>query len=81
MNPDYDPTRLHHTPNGFRNSADTPRKSSADFFRWQRERRDLVIPPPRADLSAVTPDLDFIRANRSEFALTWIGHATALVQL
>jgi L-ascorbate metabolism protein UlaG (beta-lactamase superfamily) len=81
MNPDYDPAKRHHTPSGFRNTADTPQKTTAEFFRWQRERRDLVIPPPLADLSAVAPDLQYIHGNRSEFAVTWIGHATALVQL
>jgi L-ascorbate metabolism protein UlaG (beta-lactamase superfamily) len=81
MNPDYDPSRPHHTPEGFRNTANTPRKTTAEFFRWQRERRDLVIPPPQADLSVVKPDLAFIRSNRSEFAVTSIGHATALVQV
>jgi len=81
MNPDYDASKPHHTPDGFRNTANTPRKTTAEFFRWQRERRDLVIPPPQADLSVVKPDLAFIRSNRTEFAVTWIGHATALVQL
>lgn len=81
MNPDYDASKPHHTPLGFRNTADTPRKSAAEFFRWQRERRDLVIPTPRADLAVAEPDLGFIRSNRTEFAVTWIGHATALVQL
>jgi L-ascorbate metabolism protein UlaG (beta-lactamase superfamily) len=81
MNPDFDPSKAHHTPTGFRNTADTPRKSSAEFFRWQRERRDLVIPPPQADLSCVPADRDYLRTNRTEFTVTWIGHATALVQL
>jgi L-ascorbate metabolism protein UlaG (beta-lactamase superfamily) len=81
MNPDYDPCKAHHTPTGFRNTADTPPKTSAEFFRWQRERRDLVIRPPQVDLSTVPPDLPFLRSNRSDFAVTWIGHATALVQL
>ena len=81
MNPDYDASKPHHTPDGFRNTANTPRKTTAEFFRWQRERRDLVIPPPQTDLSVVKPDLAFIRSNRTEFAVTWIGHATALVQL
>jgi len=81
MNPDYDPGKAHHTPRGFRNTANTPQKTTAEFFRWQRERRDLVVPPPTADLSVVRPELDFIGTNRSQFAVTWIGHATALVQL
>jgi L-ascorbate metabolism protein UlaG (beta-lactamase superfamily) len=81
MNPDYDASKPHHTPTGFRNTAITRRKSSAEFYRWQRERRELVIPPPRADLSTVTAELGFIRGNRERCAVTWIGHATALVQL
>ena len=81
MNPDYDASKPHHTPQGFRNTAPTPQKTSAEFFRWRRERRDLVVPPPVADLSPVKPDLRFIHANRDAFAVTWIGHATALVQL
>ncbi len=83
MNPYFDPARPHHRPQGFQNidrAAWMPR-ASGDFFRWQRERRQLSIPAPLADLSPVTPDLAFIRANRSAFAVTWIGHATALVQL
>jgi L-ascorbate metabolism protein UlaG (beta-lactamase superfamily) len=81
MNPDYDPARPHHTPQGFRNTAPTSGKTTAEFFRWQRERRTLVIRPPTVDLSAVVPDLEFIRNNRVDFAATWIGHATVLVQL
>jgi L-ascorbate metabolism protein UlaG (beta-lactamase superfamily) len=83
MNPYYDATRPHHRPDGFQNidpAARMPRPFG-DFLRWQRERRKLTIPAPAADLSVVVPDLDYIRANRSEFAVTWIGHATALVQL
>lgn len=81
MNPYYDPDKAHHTPQGFRNTARTSGKTTAEFFRWQRERRNLVIPAPTADLAAVAADLEFIRTNRSDFAVTWIGHATALVQL
>ena len=81
MNPYYDPDKAHHTPQGFRNNARTSGKTTAEFFRWQRERRNLVIPPPAADLAAVVADVEFIRTNRIDFAVTWIGHATALVQL
>jgi L-ascorbate metabolism protein UlaG (beta-lactamase superfamily) len=83
MNPHYDATKPHHRPQGFQNidpAAWMPR-AFGDFVRWQRERRQLVIPAPTVDLATVTPDLEFIHGNRSEFAVTWIGHATTLVQL
>lgn len=83
VNPYYDASKPHHRPDGFQNIDPAARMPRAfgDFIRWQRERSDLQIPAPSADLSVVPAELDFIRANRSEFAVTWVGHATALVQL
>jgi L-ascorbate metabolism protein UlaG (beta-lactamase superfamily) len=83
VNPYYDPSKPHHRRDGFQNidpAAWMPR-AFGEFVRWQRERSDLQIPAPSADLSVVPAELDFIRANRSAFAVTWIGHATALVQV
>ncbi|HSF48643.1 MAG TPA: MBL fold metallo-hydrolase [Burkholderiales bacterium] len=37
--------------------------------------------PLRLDLSPVAPDLAFLRANRSQPAVTWIGHSTVLMQM
>lgn len=81
MNPDYDATKPHHTPQGFRNTAPTRHKSFSEFRRWQRERRKLDIPAPKVDLSVVPPDLSFIQGNRKQFAVTYIGHATVLIQI
>ncbi|MGH6609014.1 MAG: MBL fold metallo-hydrolase [Burkholderiaceae bacterium] len=81
MNPHYDASKAHHTPVGFRNTAPTRNKSTTEFLRWQRERWSLDIAAPRVDLSPVQPDLAFIRSNRTQFAVTYIGHATVLVQL
>ena len=83
VNPYYDPAKPHHRPDGFQNldpAAWMPR-SFGEFFRWQRERAALQIPPPRLDLSPLAPDLGFIRSRANHFAVTWIGHATALVQI
>jgi L-ascorbate metabolism protein UlaG (beta-lactamase superfamily) len=83
MNPYFDAAKPHHRPGGFQNidpAAWMPRPFG-DFVRWQRERSSLVIPVPTQDLSVLAPDLEFIRSNRSVFAVTWIGHATALVQV
>ena len=82
-NPYYDPQKAHHTERGFRNSdptAITPRPLG-DFLRWQRERWSLEIPPPKTDLSANVPDLGYIQKNRSDCAVTLVGHATVFVQI
>lgn len=81
MNPYYDATKRHHTPEGFRNTAQTSNKSFGEFLRWQRERRQLDISAPKVDLSVVPPDLPFIQGNRTQFAVTYVGHATVLVQI
>lgn len=47
---------------------------------WQRARRRLPR-PPHAPIRGVAPDLDYLHTNRSEPAFTWIGHASALLQM
>lgn len=51
-----------------------------DVLQWQRERRkktkDLSWRVPRAEA-----DVPRLQANRSKYALTWIGHSTFLIQL
>ncbi|HYM47349.1 MAG TPA: MBL fold metallo-hydrolase, partial [Burkholderiaceae bacterium] len=81
MNPDYDASKAHHTRAGFRNTAPTRSRTTGDFVRWQRERSQRDIPAPKIDLSVVAPDLAFVQGNRKQFAVTYIGHATTLVQL
>lgn len=83
VNPYYDPAKPHHRPEGFQNvdpNAVMPRPFG-DFVRWQRERFSLDIAPPKMDLAPVAPDLALIRADSNHFAVTWIGHSTALVQI
>ncbi len=82
-NPYYDPARPHHRPDGFRNldpAAQMPRPFG-EFFRWQRERASLDIAAPKTDLSALVPDLGFLRGRSNHFSVTWVGHATALLQI
>jgi N-acyl-phosphatidylethanolamine-hydrolysing phospholipase D len=47
---------------------------------WQRARQRLPRPPQQPILG-ITPDLGFLHANRSVPAFTWIGHASALLQV
>jgi N-acyl-phosphatidylethanolamine-hydrolysing phospholipase D len=83
VNPYYDASKPHHTRSGFRNldpGGDVP-KGFSDFLRWQWDRLGLEIPAPKMDLSAVVPDFAVVRSAANHFSVTWIGHATALVQI
>ena len=77
---------LHHTPRGFRNNyVVSVTKSLGEVVRWQLQRLRAGLPPaPRVPTPCQTADLEFIRRNARPHqmvpALTWIGHATTLVQ-
>ena len=77
----------HHTTDGFRNNyIDSVTKSLGDLLRWQWQRiRDHLPPEPTLPTPRVDADLGFIRRNalagaHMDPAVTWIGHATMLVQ-
>ena len=81
------PPKSHHTPKGFRNNyIGTVTKSLGDLLRWQLQRvRDGLPPKPQLTTPQVAADLDFLRRNALAGAdmtpaVTWIGHATMLVQ-
>jgi L-ascorbate metabolism protein UlaG (beta-lactamase superfamily) len=83
VNPYYDASKAHHQPHGFRNidpQAVVPRPFSM-FLRWQWDRLGLDIPAPKMDLTPLQPDVAWLKASANHFAVTWIGHATALVQI
>lgn len=50
---------------------------------WDFWRDGGAIPPPGgyAAVPVLLPDLDYLRANRSDTTATWVGHATVLFQL
>lgn len=76
------PLPAHHTPGGFRNSCPGG-WGRASFWRWQQERwRNGVprIPPGGWHFPNVQPDVHWLATNRRESSLTWIGHATFLLQ-
>jgi N-acyl-phosphatidylethanolamine-hydrolysing phospholipase D len=81
-NPYFDPSRPHHTADGFRNNhIGTVDKSLADLMRWRwRAYRDELPPAPQNPVQSVPPELAALQANRTAPSVTWIGHATALVQ-
>jgi N-acyl-phosphatidylethanolamine-hydrolysing phospholipase D len=73
------PAKAHHTPTGFKNNyAQQVNKSFGDFIRWQWESwgidKTASSPAP-----SVTADVAQLTSPASP-TVTWIGHATALVQ-
>ena len=79
--------KFHHTPKGFRNNyIESVTKSVGDLLRWQTERiRNHLPPKPQLPTPQISADLGFIRRNAAAGtqmipAVTWIGHATMLVQ-
>jgi N-acyl-phosphatidylethanolamine-hydrolysing phospholipase D len=86
VNEDYNATKRHHRPDGFQNNyTDATDKSRSDLIRWQWERTRAGLPkPPEKPTPVVAPDMKFVSANQGaaqEPAITWIGHATMLVQM
>lgn len=96
MNPYYNASKPHHTPDGFKNNyINTVDKSIADLARWQLDRLQKGLPPaPKTATATVPADVAAIHANAQtpvhpahqtqqatmQPAITWVGHATMLVQ-
>ena len=83
----YRADRAHHHPEGFRNVAEPfATKGLAEVLRWRWNASRQGLPlPPSAPVPTQAPDLDFLHRNATAGAgmapaVTWIGHATALVQ-
>ena len=82
-----DPAKPHHTAQGYQNNySGNVDKPFSQLLRWQADRIKNNLPPdPKTPTPTVKPDLAFIHANtRTSVAMvpavTWIGHASALVQ-
>lgn len=80
-NPNYDPAKPHHTEDGFRNLHYDDGKGLAAFLKWRWEKLHKDIPGPEAyDFPVLPVDQEALRANNDRASLTWIGHATFLIQ-
>ncbi|SNS68351.1 L-ascorbate metabolism protein UlaG, beta-lactamase superfamily [Noviherbaspirillum humi] len=82
-NPYFDPAKPHHTETGFRNNY-MQGPIGGSFLTWQWERLTEGLPKPPANgyrFPLDKPDIAWLKANRSETTLTWIGHASTLLQL
>jgi len=71
----------HRGRHGFRNPwpTDDGRPGFRALLRWRRERAALP-PQPLPDLPVAVPDPALPRASGGEVRITWVGHATFLIQ-
>ena len=72
----------HHTQSGFKNVHEYEENSFWDFLKWRRERENKEIPGPESyNFPQAENNPDFLKQNRNHKTLTWIGHASLLVQM
>lgn len=77
-----DSGKSNRTATGFRNNY--PQAPRASFIKWQWERWTQGLPKEPANhyqFPKISPDVAWLRTNRTVPSVTWIGHATALLQL
>jgi N-acyl-phosphatidylethanolamine-hydrolysing phospholipase D len=76
-----DPAKPHHSRNSFRNVHPTEPRGSFWKWQWERWRKGLPKAPPGGyRFELLEPDVAFLKANGGETTVTWIGHATLLIQ-
>ncbi len=80
-NPRHDPAKPHHAPTGFRNVHTSEPRGSFWKWQWERWRKGLPKTPPGGyRFEVLEPDVPYLQANSRETTVTWIGHATLLIQ-
>jgi N-acyl-phosphatidylethanolamine-hydrolysing phospholipase D len=74
--------KKHHTDRGFRNLHLREDHGFLDFLKWRWERIWKDIPSADSyQFPLAKNDPAFLRSNRNHTTLTWIGHATLLLQM
>ena len=72
----------HHGPDGFRNNYPHEAHQSFWLWKWEQMRNGMPEPPPGGwKIPHVRTDAAALRANGHDPTVTWIGHASFLVQL
>jgi hypothetical protein len=70
---------VHHTDYGFKNNylpEERMSKSLGTVFKWRFTRNSQE----KVRFESVEPDIEFLKSNRTEETLTWVGHSTFLWQ-
>jgi N-acyl-phosphatidylethanolamine-hydrolysing phospholipase D len=75
----------HHGEHGFENPwPSRPPAGHTRFLRWalaHRTTKPRPVDPPRGTFTRATPSFDAPRAAHDEITVTWVGHATFLIQV
>jgi L-ascorbate metabolism protein UlaG (beta-lactamase superfamily) len=75
-------SKRHHTKDGFRNVHPHEAHGFFDFLRWRWNRIWKDLPSPDAySFPLANNNAAFLKSNQDKTTLTWIGHATVLLQL
>lgn len=82
VNPYYDSTKAHHTETGFKNiHYDDTSKGFWAFVKWRWQKLFKNIPDKDDyDFKLAGNDPALLKNNLDKTSLTWIGHATFLIQ-
>jgi N-acyl-phosphatidylethanolamine-hydrolysing phospholipase D len=81
-NPYYDASKSHHRPGGFNNNYLNNETIGAGFWRWQWSMLTTTRAADRPErVPRKTVDLAYLKSNRSDITVTWLGHATMLWQI
>ncbi len=78
-NKETDQRPEHHSDSGFKNNylpEERMSKSLGTVFKWRFTRNSQE----KVKFETVEPDIDFLKSNKTEETLTWIGHSTFLWQ-
>lgn len=77
----YDASKAHHTRTGFKNIYDQSDKGLWDVLKWRWSRSSDEIPGvDDYDFPLIKTDHQWLQSNTDKASLTWIGHATFLLQ-
>ncbi len=78
----FDRAKSHHTTEGFRNNYPHPQKGSFWAWKWAQLQQGLPREPEGGwKFEVAQAQTEFLRTNNPHPSVTWVGHATVLVQI